>query len=344
MNSGPVSIVNIGLVTSVGLTAAASCAAIRAGLTNPSETQFLDSAGDRIVAHGVQLDQPWRGRRKLVKMAALAIEECLVGVPREEWKQIPLLLCVAERDRPGRLEGLDDKLFFEIQQDLGSEFSEASLVIPHGRVSVATAMKKARELIRDAASPFVLIAATDSLLTWPTLNAFERDDRLLTKKNSNGFLPGEGAGALLIGTGQGGELLVCSGIGFATESATVAGGEPLRGSGLTQAIKNALADAGCQISDLDFRITDASGEQYYFKEAALALGRTLKSRKEEFKMWHPAECVGETGATFGVLCLCVASLAVVKQYALGARFLVHASADAGQRMAMVVARPGKHDG
>ena len=28
--------------------------------------------------------------------------------------------------------------------------------------------------------------------------------------------------------------------------------------------------------ELDFRITDLSGEQYYFKEAALALSRTLR--------------------------------------------------------------------
>ena len=32
--------------------------------------------------------------------------------------------------------------------------------------------------------------------------------------------------------------------------------------------------------DFDYRITDLSGEQYYFKEAALALSRTLRQSKE----------------------------------------------------------------
>ena len=50
----------------------------------------------------------------------------------------------------------------------------------------------------------------------------------------------------------------------------------MRADGLATAIKGALADAGCEMHDMDYRITDLSGEQYYFKEAALALSRTLR--------------------------------------------------------------------
>ncbi len=97
-------------------------------------------------------------------------------------------------------------------------------------------------------------------------------------------------------------------------------GEPLRADGLTTAINGALTDAGCQMHDLDFRITDVSGEQYYFKEAALALSRILRQRKEEFDIWHPAECIGEAGAAAGIAVLADANAACRKAYAAGSEY------------------------
>jgi 3-oxoacyl-[acyl-carrier-protein] synthase-1 len=333
--STPIAILNTGLVTSVGLSAPAACAAIRAGLTNPSETRFIDSSGEWIMAHQVPLEQPWRGRTKLVKMAVMAITECLANVPQTEWSKIPLLLCVAERERPGRLDGLDEELFAEVQQEMGIEFSDKSLVVPHGRVSVGIALMHARRMISEQAVSHVLIAATDSLISWPTLSVYEREDRLLTPTNSNGFMPGEGAGALLVGAPEKGPHLMCAGLGFATEPAHIDSDQPLLGVGLTKAIKDALVDAGCEMHDMDFRITDISGEQYYFKEAALALSRTLRVRKEEFDIWHPAECIGEAGALAGVATAIVSKAACLKAYARGPNVLFHAASDGGQRCAAV---------
>jgi 3-oxoacyl-[acyl-carrier-protein] synthase-1 len=335
MNAPAIAIRRTGLVTSVGLSAAQSCAAFRAKISNPTETRFIDSGGEWIMAHQVPLEQPWRGLSKLAKMAAMVIDEALDGVPRDEWAQIPLLLCVAEKDRPGRLQGLDDELFLQIQRELGATFAEASAVVMQGRVAVAVALMQARHLITQSGHARVLIAATDSLLTWPTLSQYEGEERLLTARNSNGFMPGEGAGALLVDAarGQPGEL-VCSGIGFAREEAHLGSGEPLRADGLSQAIKAALAEAGCAMHDMDYRITDVAGEQYYFKEAALALSRTLRQRKETFDIWHPAECTGETGAATGATVIALAHAACQKAYSLGPNILAHLANDAGQRAAL----------
>ena len=173
------------------------------------------------------------------------------------------------------------------------------------------------------------------LLSWPTLSHYENEGRLLTARNSNGFMPGEAAGALLVEAagGEAGEL-VCSGIGFGREAAHLDSGEPLRADGLTQAIKSALADAGCAMHDMDYRITDLSGEQYYFKEAALALSRTLRQRKEMFDIWHPAESTGETGAAAGAAVIALTHAACRKAFGLGPNILAHMANDAGQRAAL----------
>lgn len=334
--STPVAVVGTALVTSVGLSAPAACAAIRAGLTNPSATRFIDSAGEWIMAHQVPLEPSLRGRAKLITMATIAIRECLAKQTAQEWSSVPLLLCVAEEARPARLDALENELFADIEAQLEVKFSRRSLVIPHGRVSVAVALMHAREMIVSGAAPYVLIAATDTLLNGPTLQAYDAEHRLLTQQSSNGFMPGEGAGALLIGPASVGPQLLCTGLGFATEPATIASEQPLRGEGLTQAIKGALRDAGCEMHHMDFRIADISGEQYYFKEAALALSRTLRELKEEFDLWHPAECIGEAGAVAGVAAIAVADAACRKAYANGPNILCHAANDDGRRAAIIL--------
>ncbi len=336
MSDVALAILGTGLVTSVGLTASAACAAMRAKITNPTETRFITVAGEWIVAHQVPLDKNVRGRAKLARMAALAIEEALLELPRGDWRSLPLFLCVAEPERPGRIDGLDHELIDDVQRDLGVRFAPQSVVIAGGRVGVGLALSKARVLLQQDGVPGVLIAATDSLLTAATLRHYERSDRLLSPKNSNGFIPGEGAGALFVGRpGAAGELR-CTGLGFAVEESHIDSEKPLRGDGLTRAVEAALTDAGCKMHDIDFRIADLSGEQYYFKEASLAVLRTLRVRKAEFDVWHPAECTGESGALAGASAIALADAACRKGYSEGSSILAHMGNDGGQRVAMTL--------
>jgi 3-oxoacyl-[acyl-carrier-protein] synthase-1 len=268
-------------------------------------------------------------------MAIRAIRECLEAVPEESWPQIPLLLCVAERERPGRTDGLEDELLPEVCAELGVRFADQSQVIPRGRVSGSIALLRARRLLMESRAELVLIAAADSLLSWPTVSAYENADRLLTSVNSNGFLPGEAAAAILLGQQSGGSQVVCAGLGFGQEPASIYSETPLRADGLVQAISNALEEAGCQMHDIDLRITDISGEHYYFKEAALAMSRLLRKRKEEFPIWHHAECIGECGAASSLVSYITACVACQKGYAPGPRIVCHAAGDNSERAAAI---------
>jgi 3-oxoacyl-[acyl-carrier-protein] synthase-1 len=98
----------------------------------------------------------------------------------------------------------------------------------------------------------------------------------------------------------------------------------------------ALASAKLDMGDLDFRICDVSGEQYGFKEAALALSRTLRKRKESFDIWHPAECIGEVGAAAVPIILATARAAFEKHYSLGRKVLCHFGNDDGDRGALIL--------
>lgn len=336
MRQRPIAIRRAGLVTSVGLSAAASSAAIRAKLTHPSPTRVTDSRGDWIVAHQVAFDTTCRGLDRLTHLAARVVEECMIDEPRVQWAEIPLLLCVAEPQRPGRIEGLDDRLFVDLQQRLNASFAPESAVVAHGRVAAAVALAQAHRLIHEHRHPQVVIAAVDSLIGWATLSRYDRDERLLAPFNSNGFMPGEAAGAVLVSAASKMAQMQCWGVGFGMEPAHVESGLPLRGDGLTSAIKEALRQAGREMHQINYRVTDLSGEQYYFKEAALALLHTLRQRTESFDLWHPAECIGEVGAAAGIATLVVATVASQKGYGPGPDVLAHWANDEGQRAAAVL--------
>jgi 3-oxoacyl-[acyl-carrier-protein] synthase I len=346
MPAPPILIEHTGLITSVGMSAPASCAAMRAKVSNPSETRFRGADGAWVMAHQVELTPPVRGLHKLARMASLAIEESLQALPRADWAKLPLLLCVAEAARPGRVAGLDEQLFPMIERELGVSFAAHSMVITQGRVGAAVALAQARTLITQGRCERVLVAAVDSLLHAPTLDHYAAQGRLLSPVSSNGFMPGEGAGAMLVGrplgqTAQPGELW-CMGCGFGVEAAHIDSGEPLRAEGLRQALVGALTESGRAIHEMDYRIADLSGEHYYFKEATLARSRLMRVLKDEFDIWHPAESIGETGALAGVAIVALAQAAGRKGYALGRQALVHLSNDAGQRAALVLQHGGPH--
>ena len=89
----------------------------------------------------------------------------------------------------------------------------------------------------------VLVAGVDTFLVGRTLDAYHQAGRLLNEVNSNGFIPGEAAAAIL-SLGPGGCLeasgLCAEALGYGCEPAPILSEEPLRADGLREAINNAF--------------------------------------------------------------------------------------------------------
>jgi len=299
----------------------------------------MDNEGEWIMGSSVPFESPWRGRAKLVQMLVPAIREALAAAGDIAPASIPFILCVAEPNRPGRLQGLDELLLQELLTELLIPFNpHTTTVIAQGATGGAVAVELAQKLIVDQRFPYCLIAGVDTFLVGPTLVAFEEKERLLTADNSNGFIPGEAATAVLLGRPREGEQrqLCCLGIGFGQEKATIDSEEPLRADGMLQAIRAACAAAGRTWDDLDYRLTDLNGEQYKFKEGSLAITRFCRKPKKEFQTWHPVDCVGEIGAAIVPCVLGVALDAARKDYAPGKGVLCHFSNDDAARAALIL--------
>lgn len=326
------------MLTGVGLDAPSSCAAIRSGIDNFTQTHFFDAGGEPIVASPVPLPEPTVGREKLVHLAAAAVRECLSEAGVSAVERVPLLLCLAEPGRPGRTQGLDETLLADLQSTLGLRFHARSSVLASGRVGGALAIRAAAELLSAERLPLALVAGVDSFIAHLTLGAYEARRRLLTPRNSNGFIPGEAGCAVLLCPAEaaGKTRFTISGLGMGTEPAAIESGQPLRADGLVAAIRAALADARTTMAAVDYRIADLNGEQYGFKEAALAMTRLVREPKSLFELWHPAEAIGEIGAAAVPALLAVAATAARKGYAPGPRALCHVGNDGGERAALLL--------
>ncbi len=338
MTAVPLAMRGPSLVCSVGLSAAAACAAIRAKLADPQPSGFTLANGTPVLAHRVSLEQPLRGVARLAAMAALAIDETLgaCGLQPPAISGMPLLLCTSEMARPGRPAELDAGLLSAVQDVLGVRFSPGSGIVPHGRVAGLLALASARAMIAAGECDAVLVAGTDSLVTWPAIRALIDDDRLLLPDNSNGLMVGEGAGAVLVTRDTGAGSLWLRGAATATEAATVLSEAPLRAEGLSAAIAAATADAGISAHEVELRIADVSGEQYFFKEASLAMSRLMRRKRPDTDLWHPAESIGDCGAAAAFAGIAVAHDSSLHGYRPAGPVLIHGSADGPRRAAVVV--------
>ena len=334
----PLAVLGSGMMTGVGLNSPAACAAMRAAISGFTETRFMNTAGEWVIGCPVPLVPPSRGRIKLAHLAAPAIKECLAFAGSVKPEAVPLFLCIAEKERPARLEGLDDRLLPEVQNLLGVTFHPRSRVIARGRVGGAVALDLARKLIHEERLPRCLVAGVDSFLVAPTLAAYEMKQRLLTSKNSNGFIPGEAGSAVLLGPcGEAQEAeLRCLAVGFSRERATIESEEPLRADGLVEAFRTLHHNGAVTLDDADYRYTDCNGEQYGFKQDRLAISRTLRKLKARFDHLHPADCIGEVGAAVVPCVLGLALTAARNGYAPGSGVLCHFSNDDGDRAAILL--------
>ena len=332
-----VAIVGSGMVTGVGLTAQSSCAAIRCGVTNFQESQFRDSAGDFIVASEVPMEQPWRGTEKLARMLAAVVTESFQAEGSLNPSEIPLIVCFAERERAGRLKLLEQRVVERAQALLEFKIHSSSITVSQGRVGGVVALREARRMLFEERHSAVVIVSVDSYLSCEALKHFEQERRLLTASNSNGFVPGEGAAAVIARKRI-----------FRRRASTSSGRHRLRHERrrpsnlrsryvpmvLRKRYDNRWMMPVWISVGWIFALRTSQASSMDSKDTALA--RILRSEKEQFDIWHAADCIGEVGSAAGPVAFNVAWHANEKKYSKGDNVLCHFSNDDGKRAAAIL--------
>ena len=372
MPKTPVAIVSAGAVTSVGLTAASTCAAIRASLDGFEETDFVDTIGERIVgarvpdeALGLDSDQAGStlgGTGKLAAMFVKAATECVRGAGGIDAARTALFLIGPETTRPGVSLDKLHECFSACEQAVGKAFHPASQITQIGGPGLAAALDLAGQLLSGArgkqpglvpgtsAEPIdaVLVAGLDSYLNTDDVNDALVRGRLLTSNDSDGYIPGEAAACVLVtrigdlpSADAAGDphriVLQLGGVGLAAETQTLDIGRAGRGVALGAAMRKALSASGLHAHEIHWRLSDTSAESYFFEDASYAWSRVLRMRSPaDFRLTTPSNRVGHIGAAMGPLLLTLALDAARKQWGSGANSLLQLSSASAPRGAVVV--------
>lgn len=326
--SAPV-LLGCGLVSALGGSAPASCAALRAGIEGWHARPFGANGAAVFVAEA-PFARHVSGAARLLRLAARAAGECLAGWPALAQQPIPLLLAVAEGGRPGAC--VEPALLPALQAELKLPAHAASALIPRGRVGVAIALHRARQLLEAGGCRAVLVVGVDSLLETGTLDALAAANALASPQQRGACIPGEAAAALLLGLSDAPAPLTLVGLGFGRENAAADNAVPLRAEGLSNAIRQARDEAGAAAPAL--LLADFASEPLRRQEAVMALCRVGSNGAPLPPLWLPAELLGDTGAAAGALLATVAVTATRRGYAPGGELLLTLGNDSGERAAL----------
>jgi 3-oxoacyl-[acyl-carrier-protein] synthase I len=327
-----------GMVTAVGFNSPSSCAAIRAGIRGVNESHLWDAeSGVHLGVGKVYLPHWWDSLSKLADLVAPAIQECVKAAAPVPGENIPIFLGVSTPTRRARPADLEQHILAELQERFSFRLHPRSEVIARAHISVAIGLQKVARCFSQEQLAFCIVAGVDSLIDQELANFYLSQRRLLTPKNSNGFVLGEAGSAVLVSIASGPESrLEVLGIGVAREKAPIESEEPLRGGGLIEAVGHAIHNAGLSFDDLQYRITDLNGEHYKFKEMVFLMLRCERKVKPKlFDLWHPIEYIGDVGAAIGPIVMGVTLHASEKAYGVGPTVLCTFGNDDGERAAIV---------
>ena len=335
-----------GARTSVGMTALASAAAVRCGITGFAEHPFMvDSSGKKMIVARAPYLGDERGAERLVALAANAALEALGPVSRirDRMKRIAVTVGLPEA-RPGQL---------EMTKTIAEQFSAALLdtgligrveTIRVGHAAGVLAIQAAQRELAAGIEEFHLVGGVDSYLDPETLEWLERCEQLHSAGPTNnawGFIPGEAAGFCLLASEAAclryKMTVPCRILAAAVtrEASLIKTDTVCIGLGLTAAVRQVLTALPESVK-VDRIICDQNGEAYRADEFGFMLVRLSEHFNGGSDFLAPADCWGDVGAASVPLSVALAAAAAERGYAHGPHYLVWASSEGGERGAALV--------
>jgi len=352
MAARDVFVVSLGASTAVGRDAWASAAAVRAGVSGFAEHPFMiDTAGEPMrVAVAPWLDIACEGQERFEALLFPAIEQALAPIVDAADKGFRVALALGlPLARPGLPPELEGGLRKSVGRQFPKRFS-AVATFPVGHAAGLIGMHAAHKKILEGGFEACVVAGVESYLAPESLEWLEENDQFHGAgplNNAWGFIPGEGAGAVLLASSEivgrlgAPPLARVLSVGKGFEQNRIKTETVCIGEGLTAAFREGLAGlpSDAKVTDV---FCDMNGEPYRADEFGFACLRTKEAFVSASDFIAPADCWGDVSAATGPLSLALSTIAFRKAYANGPYSFIWASSESGERGAALIEfqRPG----
>ncbi|MDQ1814457.1 hypothetical protein RBA41_14190 [Massilia sp. CCM 9210] len=337
-----------GLCCAVGYNLDAATCAMRANMDHFQQSDFKTTQHERVLVARLDDEDVW-GQERLARWIAFAIADCLSSVGETDFAKVPLVWLAPEPERSGADSDWYASVFSQAVDQLNLRFHPRSGVMPLGRAGLASALKQAAALLELPDCEQVLLVGADTYLNATTINAYLHAGRLQVRGNTDGFIPGEAAAAVLLQKAVLGNsssdvahkstsAIHISGFGVGDEPGRLDGSVPSKSRGLTTAIRSAVNMSQRDYSALQFRVSDQNGESFFSREAANAITRVTPTGGNMLKLITIADCIGEVGAATGPAMLAYMSKIMSTPASPGECGFLHLANDTGLRCAVILQR------
>lgn len=333
----PLSVRAVGMVSSVGNTAPECFASVGSGVARIAETALMSREGSPIrmgtvppgslpALPGVDAAPRTTRHRRTVRLAHAALTEALDA---ETFGSVPLLAVTGLDEERGEL-ALDD-----LASLAGGRIDRAaSRNLDAGAAGAFLALLDAAHRITRGEADAVLVVGADTMIDLARLDALQTAGRILVDSVMDGFIPGEGAAALLVTAAAPGALATLAAVGAGDDPFRCGADVALTGDGLTRAVHSALDGASEPVSTAWCGL---NGESWTAREWGIAARRVHRALAGDMGTKHPAACFGDPGAALGAMLLVLAVTATSRGIA-GGGSLVWALSEDGLRGAARVER------
>lgn len=334
-----------GARTPLGLSAAASAAALRAGIGAAAEVPYLrDKMNDAMLAAlDKELDPDLIGPARFLALAETALRDACEPIAGSllERVAVPVYLGLPE-SRPGF--GTHDVATVAdgLRAVTGLPVALAEVTaFPEGHASGCRAFAAAVADLQRGAYEVAIVGGVDSYYDPETLEWLDANRQLAGADSRSSFVPAEAAGFCLLTTDAawrklsrdaGTQVLA---VRLARETKVIKIEEICLGEGLTKAVREAVETLarGALINDV---ICDINGERYRGEEWGFVCLRLAHYFDDVTAYRSPADCWGDTGAASVPLFAMLVCQAADRRYAQGPRTLLWASSEGGLRGAVVL--------
>lgn len=354
MGDEDVVVLSMGMMTAVGLSAPETAASVRAGTMRFAEMDWRDQRFEpftvaEVIEEGLPdlvdtlaMEENLTYREiRMLRLATMPLLECLQPVASLD-KSVNVILSLPETETTLPIDR--DAFLRRFAQQVEGVFDlQGSNCTLKGRAGGILAIDQASERIRTGRASFILAGGIDTYRDLYLLGTLDMEKRVKSSKHLDGFIPGEGAGFILLASRRDAEI---AGLApMATVSRVLVGFEeghlysekPYRGDGLAGAFEKFFQESGIK-KPVQEVYSSMNGENHWAKEWGVAFLRNQAAFNAEHGMYHPADCYGDTGAACGPLLVGLAIIGMAQGYRRSP-CLVYCSSDHGVRTVLAVGSP-----
>jgi len=200
-----VSILSVGASTAVGLSAEQTAFGLRAALFCPLTIRVVDEDGRQLgAAIATSVVEEVEGWERMVWLALPALREALGAAPPAGTSRVRRLFLALPMQRAG----FDDADRRSVVEELGEAVLDGVpiTVVTGQNEAFGRALALATRHVAEHPSERVAVGAVDSRHAAATYAELDADFRLLSERAPDGFVPGEGAAFVVIGSHADGAL------------------------------------------------------------------------------------------------------------------------------------------